>query len=60
MVVEVSNMNDRLSNKFRWLSMIATWAVVCIHARTGRWVVDANDIAESIEQNINDIFCFAI
>ena len=53
-------MDERLSNKFRWLSLIATWAVVCIHSRTDRWVVGVNDFAVRIERNVADIFHFAV
>lgn len=31
-------MNSYLSNKFRWLSVVATFAVVFCHSSTGRWV----------------------
>ena len=53
-------MSDWLSNKFRWLSLIATWAVVCIHSRTDRWAVGVNDYATRIEAHIADIFYFAV
>ena len=53
-------MTDYISNKFRWLSMIATWAVVCIHSRTDRWAIGANDYAAKIESHIADLFCFAV
>ena len=53
-------MSDWLSNKFRWLSLIATWAVVCIHSRTDRWAGDVEDYASRIEANIADLFHFAV
>ena len=52
--------SDWLSNKFRWLSLIATWAVVCIHSRTDRWAADVEDYASRIEANVADIFHFAV
>ena len=53
-------MDERLSNKFRWLSLIATWAVVCIHSRTDRWTSGTDDFAVRIERNVADIFHFAV
>ena len=53
-------MSDWLSNKFRWLSLIATWAVVCIHSRTERWAVGVEDYATRIELHVADIFHFAV
>lgn len=53
-------MSDWLSNKFRWLSLIATWAVVCIHSRTDRWVVGVEDYATRIESHVADLFHFAV
>ena len=53
-------MSDWLSNKFRWLSLIATWAVVCIHSRTDRWAVGVEDCASRIEAHVADIFHFAV
>lgn len=53
-------MTEWLSNKFRWLSLIATWAVVCIHSRTDRWSVGVEDYATRIESHIADIFHFAV
>ena len=53
-------MTDWLSNKFRWLSLIATWAVVCIHSRTDRWAVGVEDYATRIESHVADLFHFAV
>ena len=53
-------MSEYLSNKFRWLSLIATWAVVCIHSRTDRWSVGADDYASRIEMHVADLFHFAV
>ena len=53
-------MTEWLSNKFRWLSLLATWAVVCIHSRTDRWAVGVEDYATRIESHIADIFHFAV
>ena len=53
-------MDDWLSNKFRWLSLIATWAVVCIHSRTDRWAVGVDDYASRIETHVADLFHFAV
>jgi hypothetical protein len=52
--------DERLSNKFRWLSLLATWSVVCIHSRTDRWAVGTDDFAVHIEQNVADIFYFDV
>ena len=53
-------MTNYLSNKFRWLSLIATWAVVCIHSRTDRWAVGVDDYASRIEAHVADLFYFAV
>lgn len=53
-------MTDRLSNKFRWLSLIATWAVVCIHSRTDRWAVGTVDFATKVEAHVANLFHFAV
>ena len=53
-------MTESLSNKFRWLSLIATWAVVCIHSRTDRWAIGVEDYATRIEAHIADFFYFAV
>lgn len=49
-----------LSNKFRWLSLIATWAVICIHSRTDRWASGVNDYASLLETRVADLFFFAV
>lgn len=53
-------MKEYLSNKFRWLSFVATWAVVCIHSRTERWNVSANDFGNTFQFRIDDLFHFAV
>ena len=53
-------MNKYLSNKFRWLAFIATWAVVCIHSRTERWNPMANDYGNALQPRIGDLFRFAV
>lgn len=53
-------MSDWLSNKFRWLSLIATWGVVCIHSRTDRWAAGVEDYASRFEAHIADVFHFAV
>ena len=53
-------MTEYLSNKFRWLSLVATWAVVCIHSRTDRWAVGVEDYATKVEASIADLFHFAV
>ena len=50
-------MNDWLSNKFKWLSFVATWAVVGIHAWNGKWVAEV-DWATRVEDLIP--FDFAV
>lgn len=57
---ELVFMNEYLSNKFRWLSLIATWAVICIHSRTDRWAVGTDDYASRIETYVADLFHFAV
>lgn len=54
------SMNKYLSNKFRWLAFIATGAVVCIHSRTERWNVAANDYGNALQARIGDLFHFAV
>lgn len=56
----VIEMNERLSNKLKWMSFVATWAVVCIHSRTDRWAPGANDFATSFQSHIADLFHFAV
>ena len=52
--------HTRLSNKFRWLSLVATWAVVCIHSRTDRWAEGVSDFSALIEEHVADLFNFAV
>ena len=53
-------MSEWLSNKFKWLSFVATWVVVCIHARTDRWMPNADDWANNLQVFIAPAFQFAV
>ena len=53
-------MNEWLSNKFKWLSFVATWAVVCIHSRNGQWVSNVEDWATRLQDFIMPAFNFAV
>lgn len=53
-------MTQWLSNKFRWLSLIATWSVVCIHSRTDRWMPNETDWVNSVQKIIAPMFDFAV
>lgn len=53
-------MTPWLSNKFKWLSLVATWAVVCIHSRTDRWVPNASDWANTLQRSVSPMFNFAV
>lgn len=53
-------MDRRLSNKLKWMSFLATWAVVCIHSRTDRWAPGADDWARSAQSAVADLFHFAV
>lgn len=53
-------MTPWLSNKFKWLSLVATWAVVCIHSRTDRWVSDVTDWANTFQETVAPMFDFAV
>lgn len=54
------SMDKWLSNKFRWMSFIATWAVVCLHSRTDRWSVGTSDWSSWIQCHVSDMFHFAV
>lgn len=56
----VEEMTPWLSNKFKWLSLIATWAVVCIHSRTDRWVPCTTDWANTFQETVAPMFDFAV
>lgn len=58
--VQNGTFSEWFSNKLRWLSFVATWAVVCIHSRTERWNVSAEDWANSLQSLIAPIFIFAV
>lgn len=53
-------MNEHLSHKLKWMSFIATWAVVCIHSQTNRWAPAADDWARSTQSVVSDMFHFAV
>ena len=53
-------MTEYLSNKFRWLSLIATWAVVGIHSRTTADAVGVVDFSTYIQDKLTDLFRFAV
>ena len=53
-------MNAWLSNKFRWLSFVATWAVVCIHSRTDRWAPNKTDWASTFQRTVAPMVDFAV
>lgn len=53
-------MTPWLSNKFKWLSFIATWAVVWIHSRTDRWLPEESDWANALQVSVAPIFDFAV
>lgn len=57
---DIDAVNEYLSNKFRWMSFFATWAVVCIHSRTCRWDFSANDWANSCQYALANLFHFAV
>lgn len=53
-------MNSWLSNKFHWMSFIATWAVVCIHSHTMRWIDGDADWANRTQLLLLNAFHFAV
>lgn len=54
------NMNQYLSNKFRWLSLIATWAVVGIHSRTYSEAAGGINYSTRVQDISTDLFRFAV
>lgn len=53
-------MSNWLSNKFRWMSCVATWAVVCAHSRTVRWCASLDDLVNRMQFLCGDLFLFAV
>ena len=58
--MQLRTMDNWLSNKFRWMSVVAMWAVVCIHARTDRWSPSSQDFGNVIQAHVADLFHFAV
>ena len=53
-------MDKGLSNKFKWLAFVATWAVVCIHSHTNNWLPEVDDYGNSVQIACLDFFHFAV
>lgn len=53
-------MSEYLSNKFRWLSLVATWSVVGIHSRTVGDATGQVDYVACIQATFTDLFRFAV
>ena len=49
-------MNERLSNKLKWLSFVATWAVVCIPYRTDQWRLGLMFSSQNLSENTSQEF----
>lgn len=56
----VNVVSEYLSNKFRWLSLVATWAVVGIHSRTTTGAIGTVDFPTRMQDMFTDIFRFAV
>ena len=54
-------MSEYLSNKFRWLSLLATWAVVGIHSGVGcDRSTRLTDTVACVQSMFTDLFRFAV
>ena len=53
-------MPKSLSVKFRWLSLVATWGVVCIHSNIVRWAPAASDWVNDMQSTLSIVLGFAV